>query len=76
MARHLSLEELQEGLGAIMRSPPDAGDLKAIVIRPEADARIALPQCELSRKAACTATTGPGAAGCRCPTAGRIPTCR
>jgi hypothetical protein len=48
MARHLSLEKLQEGLGAIMHSPQDAGILKAIVIRPETDARISLPQCELS----------------------------
>jgi MOSC domain-containing protein YiiM len=48
MARHLSLEELQGGLGGIMLSPQDAGKLKAIVIRPETDARISLPQCELS----------------------------
>jgi hypothetical protein len=48
MARHLSLEELQQGLGEIMLSPQDAGILKAIVIRPETDARAALPQCELS----------------------------
>ncbi len=48
MARHLSLEELQEGLGGIMLSPRDAGTLKAIVIRPETDGRISLPQCELS----------------------------
>jgi MOSC domain-containing protein YiiM len=48
MARHLSLEELQEGLGAIMLSPRDPGILKAIVIRPETDGRICLPQCEFS----------------------------
>jgi MOSC domain-containing protein YiiM len=48
MARQLSLEELQQGLGEIMLSPQDAGILQAIVIRPETDARAALPQCELS----------------------------
>ena len=48
MARHRSLEELQEGLGGIMLSPRDAGTLKAIVIRPETDGRISLPQCDLS----------------------------
>ena len=48
MARHLSLAELQEGLGEILRSPRDRGALRAIVIRPEADARVLLQQCELS----------------------------
>jgi MOSC domain-containing protein YiiM len=48
MARHLSLEELQEGLSEILRSPQDRGVLRAIVIRPEVDARVALPQCQLS----------------------------
>jgi MOSC domain-containing protein YiiM len=47
-ARHLSLEELQEGLGDILRSPQDRGLLRAIVIRPEVDARVALRECELS----------------------------
>jgi len=48
MAEHLSLEELNGGLTEILRSPRDRGVLRAIVIRPETDARIALPQCELS----------------------------
>jgi hypothetical protein len=48
MARHLSLAELQEGLSNIAQSPNDGGLLKAIVIRPEADARTSLQQCELS----------------------------
>ena len=48
MTRHLSLEELQEGLSGILRSPQDRGILKAIVIRPEVEARISLQQCELS----------------------------
>jgi hypothetical protein len=48
MARHLSLEELEDGLGEILRSPKDQGPLKAIVIRPETDARISLQACELS----------------------------
>jgi MOSC domain-containing protein YiiM len=48
MTRHLSLEELREGLGEIERSPKERGALRAIVIRPETDARSALQQCELS----------------------------
>jgi hypothetical protein len=50
MARHLSLEELQEGLGAIMLSPQNDGILKAIVIRPETGRRLSLRQCELSQE--------------------------
>jgi MOSC domain-containing protein YiiM len=48
MTRHLSLEELRDGLGEIQRSPKNRGALRAIVIRPETDARSALQQCELS----------------------------
>jgi MOSC domain-containing protein YiiM len=48
MARHLSLEELRDGLSDIQRSPTDRGALKGIVIRSETDARISLRQCELS----------------------------
>jgi MOSC domain-containing protein YiiM len=48
MARHLSLDELREGLSEIMRSPKERGTLKAIVIRPETDARVSLQQGELS----------------------------
>lgn len=48
MSRHLSLAELNEGLPGILESPKDRGVLRAIVIRPETDARLALPQCELS----------------------------
>jgi hypothetical protein len=46
--KHLSLAELNDGLPAILESPKDRGVLRAIVIRPETDARVALPQCELS----------------------------
>jgi hypothetical protein len=46
--KHLSLDALQQGLGAIVRSPKDRGALKAIVIRPETDARTSLQQCDLS----------------------------
>ena len=49
MARHLSLEELRQGLGKIRRSPKDQGTLRAIVIRPETDARVSLQRCQLSR---------------------------
>jgi MOSC domain-containing protein YiiM len=48
MTGHLSLEELQDGLAEILRSPKHRGELKAIVIRPETEARVSLPQCELS----------------------------
>jgi MOSC domain-containing protein YiiM len=48
MTRHLSLEELRQGLEGIRQSPKDGGVLKAIVIRPATDARISLPRCELS----------------------------
>jgi MOSC domain-containing protein YiiM len=46
--KHLSLEELRQGLDEIRQSPPDRGILKAIVIRPETDARVSLQRCELS----------------------------
>ena len=46
--RHLSLEELRQGLDEIRRSPKDQGILRAIVIRPETDARTSLQRCELS----------------------------
>lgn len=48
MERHLALGELEDGLAEILRSPKDRGLLRAIVIRPETDARASLPQCELS----------------------------
>jgi MOSC domain-containing protein YiiM len=48
MTRHLSLDELNGGLAEILQSPKDRGGLRAIVIRPETDARIALAHCELS----------------------------
>ena len=48
MARHLSMTELNDGLAEILRSPKDRGVLRAIVIRPEIDARVSMPHCELS----------------------------
>jgi hypothetical protein len=48
MARHLNAAELEEGLGEILQAPKDRGELKAIVIRPETNARTSLPQGELS----------------------------
>ena len=39
---HLSRDELEAGLDAILRSPADRGVLKAVVIRPETDARESL----------------------------------
>jgi hypothetical protein len=48
MTRHLGLDELLRGLDEIRQSPADGGLLKAIVIRPETDARTSLQRCELS----------------------------
>ena len=48
VAKHLTLEQLQDGLSEILLSPRDRGILRAVVIRPEVDARISLQQCELS----------------------------
>ena len=48
MVKHLSLDELNRGLSEILQSPKDRGVLRAIVIRPETDARVSLPQCQLS----------------------------
>jgi MOSC domain-containing protein YiiM len=48
MAKHLSLDELKNGLPGILQSPKERGVLRAIVIRPETGARVALQQCELS----------------------------
>ena len=45
---HLGRDELAAGLAAILRSPRDRGMLKAVVIRPETDARESLERCELS----------------------------
>jgi hypothetical protein len=48
MARHLNREELEAGLPEILRAPKDGGVLRAVVIRPQSDARECLRQCELS----------------------------
>jgi hypothetical protein len=48
MTRHLSRDELEAGLGEILRSPSDRGQLRAVVIRPVTDARESLRRCELS----------------------------
>jgi len=47
-ARHLGRDELEAGLGEILRSPRDQGVLEAVVIRPATDAREMLRQCRLS----------------------------
>lgn len=46
--RHLSIEELEEGLEHIRQSPKDNGALKMIVRRPEVDAREAIQEAELN----------------------------
>lgn len=48
MAKCLTLDELQQGMGPILQSPADDGLLSAIVVRPEKNERASLPQCELS----------------------------
>ena len=47
-ARHLSRDELAAGLDEILRSPRERGALRAVVIRPQTDARELLQRCELS----------------------------
>ena len=46
--RHLSIEELEEGLDHIRQSPRDNGILKLIVRRPETDAREEIGEGELN----------------------------
>src|SRR5918995_1741152 len=48
MAAHLSRDELEAGLDEILSSPRERGMLKAVVIRPETNARLSLQRCELS----------------------------
>jgi len=48
MAAHLSRDELEAGLDEILSSPSDRGVLKAVVVRPETDARLSLQRCEIS----------------------------
>jgi hypothetical protein len=45
---HLGREELEAGLDEILSSPSERGVLRAVVIRPETDARLSLQRCELS----------------------------
>jgi MOSC domain-containing protein YiiM len=48
MTRHLSRDELEAGLGEILRSPSDRGLLRAVVIRPATGARRSVRRRELS----------------------------
>ena len=48
MAAHLSRDELEAGLDEILSSPRERGVLKAVVVRPETDARLSLQRCEIS----------------------------
>ena len=48
MIKHLTLDELQEGISEIKRSPADRGVLSCIVVRPEKNSRTSLKRCELS----------------------------
>jgi MOSC domain-containing protein YiiM len=47
-AAHLGRGELAAGLDEILSSPRERGVLRAVVIRPETDARQSLQRCELS----------------------------
>jgi MOSC domain-containing protein YiiM len=49
MARHLTLDELHNGMATILQSPADRGVVKAIVIRPATNRRISLEECPISR---------------------------
>jgi hypothetical protein len=46
--RHLSIEELEDGLEHIRQSPKDNGTLKMIVRRPEVEAREVIQEAELN----------------------------
>lgn len=46
--KYLTLAELEAGLDHVRQSPRDGGNLDAIVIRPETDARLSLERCEVS----------------------------
>lgn len=48
MSNHLTSAQLHAGLSQIQQSPPDRGNLKAIVIRPASDERVSLSECQLS----------------------------
>ena len=47
MAKHLSAEELEEGLDNILASPKDSGALELIVRRPDVDARESVAEGQL-----------------------------
>lgn len=47
-ARHLTMQELEAGLDHIRQSPPDAGRLDVIVIRPAPSQRVILQSVEIS----------------------------
>ena len=44
---HLTMEQLEAGVGAIRKSPPDHGVVKMIVRRPQSGAREVLDECKL-----------------------------
>ena len=44
---HLTMEQLEAGLDAIRKSPPDHGVVKMIVRRPQSGAREVLDECQL-----------------------------
>ena len=45
---HLTEQEITDGLAEVLKSPPDFGTLKAIVIRPGDEERRSLQECRLS----------------------------
>ncbi|MCH2211065.1 MAG: hypothetical protein MK110_07170 [Fuerstiella sp.] len=48
MNSHLTIDQLNNGLSEIRRSPANHGVLQAIVIRPASDDRTSLTECEIS----------------------------
>jgi len=75
VARHLTTEELHEGLDEIRRSPRDQGALVLIVRRPGVNEREVLERGELDLAQGWWATAGTGAAAAGASMAARIPTC-
>ena len=48
MAKHLTMAELKAGLPDILGSPADNGSVDAIMVRPQANERLDVPQCNVS----------------------------
>lgn len=71
--RYASLEELEAGLDRILQSPPDSGELKLIVRRPEFDKRETLDEAMLDTAAGLVGDTWLSRGSSRTPDGGTTP---